>query len=125
MPNDYRYDDGDRVLGADGNYETTPGQADMMAREMQADIMEIDGQDYGNRAFREVTRGYDGPENRELIKRYYTEVGQRYLDGGGIKELKITVDDSSGATGTVVQVNCFDVMRNREVRTSLPFVRLS
>ena len=125
MPDDYRYDNGDRVLLATGDYESTPGQGDMMAREMQSDTMEIDGQTYGNRAFKELKRGFDDPADRQLLVRYYTEVGNKYVDGGGIKDLEITIDDADGVTGTAIRVQAFDVMRNRTIDTSLPFVRLS
>ena len=125
MPDDYRYDAGDRVLGADGNYETTPGQADMMIREMQSGVIQIDGGDYGNRAWTELQRGFDDAEDRELLKRYYEEVGQRYVAGGGIKDLEVVVGDADGIDGTVIWVRCFDVMRGREVATALPVVRLN
>ncbi len=125
MPTDYKYQNGDRVLGDDGNYETTPGQADAMIREMSCGVIDIDGGEYGNRFFSEVRRGGDIEETRELAKRYYTEVGQRYVDGGGIRDLEITIDVPFASEGIAPHVKCFDIMRNQEIDTALPVVRLN
>jgi hypothetical protein len=124
MPNDYRYDLGDRVF--DGlNYETTPGVGDAVAREMQSWPVEIDGEPYGNRAHPELRRAPDTTETREKLKRYYEEVGNRYVAAGGIQDLTVTVDDATGITGVAVVVEFFDTQRNRTVRTALPFVELA
>lgn len=111
---DFKHTNGDQVW-SDGDYETTPGAWPAMIREMESDYEELEDEitgepiPYGNRAWSQVERGFDGPEDRQLVERYYREVGDRYTRIGKIEDLEITVDDVSGLEGMGVLVKAFDV----------------
>jgi hypothetical protein len=51
-------------------------------------------------------------------------VGERYVNGGGIRDLSVTVEDATGLDGVAIHVKAYDIMRNQEVDSALPFVGL-
>ncbi len=111
---DFTYIDGDQPVES-GDYVETSGAWPAMIREMSSEFEEeMDPETgapmvYGNRVFTQVERGFDGPIERELVKRYYTEVGERYTRTGQIEDLEVIVGDAVGLSGMAVQVKAFDV----------------
>lgn len=119
MPTMWKYINGDRVLGADGNYETTPGVWPAVIAEMESEAMEIDGETYGNRVFLIVERGSDSDQDREVMRRCYLDVGERYQDRGQIENLAVVVDDPLGLEGVGVGVSFKDIQAGLEVKKML------
>lgn len=121
---DFTYIDGDQPV-EDGDYETTTGAWPAMIREMSSEFEEeMDPESgqvvgYGNRMFTQVERGFDSDTERELIKRYYTEVGERYTRTGQIEDLGVIVGDVVGISGVGVHVQAFDVQAGAEQHADL------
>ena len=111
---DFKHFNGDQPF-TDDDYELTEAAWPSMIREMESEYEEDEHPEtgeiirYGNRVHVLTDRGSDSDVQRELIKRYYTEVGERYEKTGQMEGLEVIVGDPLGLDGVGVVVKAFDV----------------
>ena len=118
MPYDVEYNAGlnagpDNIMGDDNNYRLVTGAACKVGRCVVAEYKEIDGEGFGNRAWKLLAREQDTPSNRQLLI-YHTENALKWLLGdstrpGEIKDLVVTVDDPTYLEGVGLLVTFTDV----------------
>ena len=98
----------DNVMDATNNYALVTGAACKVGRCVIAEYKEIDGEGFGNRAWKLLARAQDTPSNRQLLA-YHTERALKWLvDNKEISSLEITVGDPAYGTGVAMLVKFTD-----------------
>jgi phage gp46-like protein len=98
----------DNIMGDDNNYVQITGAASKVGRSVVAEWKDIDGEGFGNRAWKLLERELDTPTNRQLLA-YHTEQALKWLvDNKWISNLVITVDDPAYLTGVAMLVSFTD-----------------
>jgi hypothetical protein len=107
----------DNVVGDDNNYRQISGARSKAARLICAEYKDIDGEGFGNRAWKLLERELDTPHNRALLA-YHTEQAIKPLaDAVEIRDVEITTGDlANQPEGVGMLVKFFDV---REGDTSI------
>jgi len=99
----------DNIMGDDNNYETVTGAISKVGRVVASEWKDINGESFGNRAWKALEREQDTPANRQLLVHYTMQALQPLIDSGDIADVEITHDDPTYLTGAAMLIRYTDV----------------
>lgn len=121
MPNDIEYSASttlgsvpDNVVGTDNNYQTITGARSKVARVVMSEWKDVDGEGFGNKAWKLLEREQDTQGNRTLLEFHTMQAIKPLIDAGEIRDVEITTGDPANAQGVGMLIKFFDVREGDE-----------